>query len=271
MSQKNPSLQLFIRGGLGNQLFQLSGAIFHAKRLSATLIVDETALINHHDFTRRNWVSKLDLSNFLGNKDIQWVSSHKFRFHRRKYQEISEEALLSLTTMSSNLNLRGWFQESYFPLNLNIEKNALTPKSISNNIKNFVDEISNNSGLVGIHMRFGDFATTSWGILPNNWYRRAFNELDLLGISHVHIYSDDIGVAEKLLQELPHRFTYSFPENSEILLPHELLWIMRQYETFVSSNSTLSWWASYLNVNPDPTIFCPWENHLYLKPWIKLG
>lgn len=271
MSKKNPSLQLFIRGGLGNQLFQLSGAIFHAKRLSANLIVDETALINHHDFTRRNWVSKLDLSNFLGNKDIQWVSSHKFRFQRRKYQEISEEALLTLTTMPSNMNLRGWFQESYFPLNLNIEKNALTPKSISINTKNFVDEISNNSDLAGIHMRFGDFATTSWGILPNNWYRRAFNELDILGISHVHIYSDDIGVAEKLLQELPHRFTYSFPENCGILLPHELLWIMRQYKTFVSSNSTLSWWASYLNVNPDPTILCPWESHLYLKPWIKLG
>jgi hypothetical protein len=173
--------------------------------------------------------------------------------------------------MSSNLNLRGWFQESYYPLHLNIEKNALSPKSISINTKNFVDEISNNSGLAGIHMRFGDFATTSWGILPNNWYRRAFNELDVLGISHVHIYSDEIGVAEKLLQELPHRFTYSFPENSGLLLPYELLWIMRQYKTFVSSNSTFSWWASYLNVNADPTIFCPWENHLYLKSWIKLG
>jgi len=271
MSQKNPSLQLFIRGGLGNQLFQLSGAIFHAKRLSANLIVDETALINHHDFTRRNWVSELDLSNFPGNKDIGWVSSHGFSFRRRKFQEISEEALITLTTMSSNLNLRGWFQESSFPLSLNIEKNALMPKSISINAMNSVNEISNNSGLAGIHMRFGDFATTSWGVLSNNWYQRAFNELDNLGISHVHIYSDDIGVAEKLLQELPHRFTYSFPENSGILLPHELLWIMRQYKTFVSSNSTLSWWASYLNVNPDPTIFCPWENHLYLKPWIKLG
>ena len=273
MSQKNRNLQLFIRGGLGNQLFQLSGALFHAKRLSANLIVNETALANHPDNTRKNWVSKLDLSNFLENKDIDWVSSNRFNvsFRRRKYQDISEEALLTLEKMPTNLSLRGWFQTSYFPLNLELEKNALTPKLLSSEFKDFVEEISKTVYLAGIHMRFGDFAATPWGILSRNWYERVFNELDNRGISHVHIYSDEIGVAKKLLLEIPHRFSYSFPESNGDFLPHELLWVMRQYKTFVSSNSTLSWWASFLNTNEDPTIFCPWEEHLYLKPWMKIN
>jgi hypothetical protein len=272
MSRKNHSLQLFIRGGLGNQLFQLSGAFFHAKRLSTNLIVNETALISHHDFTRKNWVSKLDLSNFSGNKEIEWVSSHRFNFSLRKknYREISEEALITLSSMPTNLSLRGWFQSSYFPLNLKIEKNSLTPKSISNDVKNSVDEISKTDDIAGIHMRFGDFAATSWGTLSRNWYQKAFNELDNLEIRHVHIYSDEIDVAKKLLMEIPHRFSLSFPESGGNILPHELLWLMRQYRTFISSNSTLSWWASYLNINENPRIFCPWEEHLYLKPWIKI-
>jgi hypothetical protein len=273
MSEKNSNLQLFIRGGLGNQLFQLSGALFHAKRLSANLIVNETALINHSDFTRKNWVSELDLSNFLENNDIEWVSSKRFNvgFRRRKYQEISEEALLTLTKIPTNLSLRGWFQTSYFPLNLKLGTNALTPKLLSSEVKCFVEDISKTVNLAGIHMRFGDFAATSWGVLSREWYERAFNELDNLGISHVHIYSDEISVAEKLLLEIPHHFSYSFPESRGDFLPHELLWVMRQYKTFISSNSTLSWWASFLNTNVDPTIFCPWEEHLYLKPWLKIN
>jgi hypothetical protein len=272
MKGDKQNLQLFIRGGLGNQLFQLTGALFHANRLSANLIVNETALINHRDFTRKNWVSKLDLDSLTGNTDIKWVTNRRINlsFQKRNFQEINEEDLFQLTNMKCNLSFRGWFQTSYFPLNLKFDKNALRPNLISSATKNYVSEISNSADLAGIHMRFGDFAETSWGILSRDWYAKAFTELEKLGIRHVHIYSDEIDVANKLLIEIPHSFSFSFPESSGTLLPHELLWLMRQYGTFLSSNSTLSWWASFLNKNENPTILCPWEENLYLNPWVKI-
>jgi hypothetical protein len=272
MKEESQNLQLFIRGGLGNQLFQLSGALFHANRLSSNLIVNETALIEHRDFTRKNWVSTLDLVSLTGNTEIKWVTNRRINLSVRKkdFEEINEEALFDITSMKKNLSFRGWFQASYFPLNLKLDKNSLKPKSISDTTKNYVNEISNSANLAGIHMRFGDFAETTWGTLSKDWYAKAFNELENLGIRHAHIYSDEIDVAKKLIAELPHSFSFSFPESSGTLLPHELLWLMRQYDTFLSSNSTLSWWASFLNKNDNPTILCPWEENLYLNPWVKI-
>ena len=92
MKEESQNLQLFIRGGLGNQLFQLSGALFHANRLSSNLIVNETALIDHRDFTRKNWVSKLDLISLTGNTEIKWVTNRRINLSVRKrdFKEINK-------------------------------------------------------------------------------------------------------------------------------------------------------------------------------------
>jgi hypothetical protein len=58
-SEAKNSLELEIRGGLGNQLFQLAGALSQAKRLGVGLVVNETALQRHSDYTRQNWIKHL--------------------------------------------------------------------------------------------------------------------------------------------------------------------------------------------------------------------
>jgi hypothetical protein len=272
VKRNNEHIQLKIRGGLGNQLFQLSGALFHAKRFAAHLVVDETALKNHHDFTRQNWVKKLDLSGFASGTEIKWRSDHRFKVPYDKYafENIGEDSLLKLERLERNLSFRGWFQNSLFPENLQITKDALVPIAISTTAEQEVRQISNFDGLAGIHMRFGDFKATTWGILSIDWYNQAIKELDKSGIRHLHVYTDEIATAEKILSYTPHQFSISFPEKKGQFMPDELLWILRQYKTFVSSNSTLAWWASYLNINGNPKIYCPWGDNLFLEPWIKL-
>ena len=266
------SIKLSIRGGLGNQLFQLSGALFTAKRLSANLVVDETALINHSDSSRQNWIKKLDLEELIGGTEVIWVSDPRLKFPNRKdgYQEIDEDALIELVQLKSNLSFRGWFQNSFYPKSIALTKKSLKPISISINLEEHIRAISNSNRLAGIHMRFGDFKDTSWGSLSSDWYANAFEELNKKEIVHAHVYTDDFRTAKKMLEEIPRTFSISFPEEESPLRPDELLWVLRQYENFLSSNSTLSWWASFLNIHENPTIYCPWEENLYLNPWIKI-
>jgi len=270
--QNEPYLKLKIRGGLGNQLFQLSGALFHAKRLSTQLIVDETALKTHKDISRQNWVKKLDLSGLASSTEIKWMSDSRIKipFYKTGFDNIEEDSLATVERLEKSLCFRGWFQQKVFPEKLLISKKDLVPIEISTVTKQIISEISNLDGVAGMHMRFGDFKGTTWGILSSDWYGRVVKKLEENGISHVHVYTDDIATADKILDDIPHKFSISFPEKDSNLKPDELFWILRQYKTFVSSNSTLAWWASYLNINSNPRIYCPWGDNLFIEPWIKL-
>lgn len=266
------SLKLFIRGGLGNQLFQFSGALFYAKRFSAKLIVNETALVRHHDSSRQNWVSSLDISSVTEKMEVTWKTDRRMQnsFHRNSFQNIEEDELANLRTLENNLSFRGWFQYSSYPTKLNIDKRAFCPLYIPESVLQQTIEITKSPQIAGIHMRFGDFKSTSWGTLSKDWYEKVFRKLEENGITHVHIFTDEIEVAREMISGISNKFSIEFPEAKRILDPDALLWILRHYKTFVSSNSTLSWWASYLNLNEDPVIYCPWGENLYLEPWIKI-
>ena len=272
-SEVKNSLELEIRGGLGNQLFQLSGALSQAKRLGVDLVVNETALRRHSDYTRRNWVKHLDLDQLSKGTEITWKTDTKLVavFNRRNRLQIDEESLVNLKILTGNLNFRGWFQESKFPLSLDIAKDSLQPISTSDEIRLHVQNFVNSPKVCGIHMRFGDFIDTSWGVIPSEWYTKVFKELEGSGIEELHIYSDDIEMAREVIGGIPHRYKTFFPEQDGTFLPHELFWTFRHYQNFVSSNSTLSWWASFLNLAQNPKIYCKWEDHLFLEPWIRLN
>ncbi len=270
-SEKN-SLQLHIRGGLGNQLFQLTGALFHARRLSADLYVNERALARHKDKSRQNWISHLNLETLTSQTNVMWIKGKRFAFNlqTKKFREVDLAELSKKNILQENLSFRGWFQESSFSSSLDFDRKALSPISLNQDVEGFANEVLSSRELVGIHMRFGDFKETSWGTLSLEWYLKTFELLDRQGVKHAHIYSDEIGIARELIQNIPRTFSIEFPEEKKPLRPHELLWTLRHYKNFVSSNSTLSWWASYLNLNENPVIYCPWEDHLYIKPWIKI-
>jgi hypothetical protein len=266
------SLKLFIRGGLGNQLFQFSGAFFYAKRFSAKLIVNETALVRHLDSSRQNWISRLNISSVTEKMEVAWEKDKRMQrsFHRKSFQNIEEDELANLRTLENNLSFRGWFQYSSYPTKLNIDKHAFFPLYIPEYVLQQTIEIKTSPEIAGIHMRFGDFKSTSWGTLSMDWYEKVFRKLEENGITHIHIFTDEIEVAREMISGISNKFSIEFPEAKRILDPDALLWILRHYKTFVSSNSTLSWWASYLNLNEDPVIYCPWGGNLYLEPWIKI-
>ena len=270
---KKYSIQIDIRGGLGNQLFQIVGSAYIAKQLGTNLLINETALKRHKDKSRRNWSKKLDLNSALMNLDYRWISEPRL-FNTKKNNEsflrIDESSILELKSISQDCRFRGWFQEYRFAKAIDLSNKDFNPLILDKKDVKRAIKIEENDGLAGIHMRFGDFLSSSWGVLSASWYENCLKNLIDFGIDQFDVYSDDIPLARNTLSKIAPKLNFNFPEETSELEPNKLLWQLRHYKTFVSSNSSLSWWSSFLNVHDKPVIYSPWEKHLHVPSWKKI-
>ena len=262
-----------LRGGLGNQLFQATAANYFAIKYSSNAILDDVAIIRHKNPTRRTWLREIDLNKFYPEHKVQMTNlfftnlrSRKFIKKIKKYP-LNQYQLEKLTSFERNIEVYDWFHTSKFlPKDgLDLKKEYLG--NLSRNTLLFGDAVKVKDNTAAIHIRLGDFKKAAWGVLPSDWYRKALDYLTEIGISHVDCYSDDISEAKEIIRPLVGNLEFQFPELLSAFKPHELLWILTQYKTYISSNSSLSWWASYLNQNKNPRIFGPWSGDLYVAGW----
>jgi hypothetical protein len=144
----------------------------------------------------------------------------------------------------------------YFQSGKNFENNKEKIIQLFSPDKQFIEKIkrlypnilSKNS--ISIHVRRGDYLTIS-DILPTidkTYIDQALNKLNNEG--SIFIFSND----KKWVEE---NLNY---ENSTIVMgleDYEELWAMSLCNHNVMSNSSFSWWASYLNKNTNKKVFAP--------------
>lgn len=269
-----PQIKMQLRGGLGNQLFQVLAMNFFSRKLSCLAQIDDRAIIRHSDTARRSWLRKIDVERMFDNCNLNWTNKVITRIRsrlpdRRNFHTIvNEEELASLTSLDDTIRVVGWFQTSHYLPEKKIRLEREFLYKISPKILDFGERIqSDNIG--AIHIRLGDFKQTSWGTLPDSWYKKATKTLIESGIERLDIYSDEIEDAKRILKDFRADVKFQFPEEVETRNPIELLWILSSYSKFISSNSSLSWWSSYLNRNLSSLIISPWSNDLLIPGWLK--
>ena len=263
-------LILDLRGGLGNQLFQICGAMNYAEKLDMELIVDDSGIRRHSDKTRRNWSKKYQLEEMFNFQNLVWIHpltifTSTRRVSKKLDHPLTEIELNKIKEYKKDIRIRDWFYTKEYSLKRNVK--ALPPKNLSKKCIREVERVSRNNRIAAIHMRFGDFKATSWGVLPDRWYLDAINRITEQGIEHLEVYTDDIGEASRILSYANKTISLKFPEQKEVFLPHELLWLLSHYEVFISSNSSLSWWASFLEPNGMKQIICTWQESLKMDNW----
>jgi hypothetical protein len=270
------TLILNLRGGLGNQFFQAFGGAHFANKLGTKLLLDDSGIINHNDYTRRSWLREFSLEGLFPEISIRWRKRPMVQILSRipRNLELSsslgEIELTKLVSAKRRIKINDWFiSTKYLP-----ETKSKLFKDQIHNLRATVSDFALANGSIpdsaGIHIRLGDFKQTPWGTLSPEWYRSALLRLVELGVREVDCYSDDLQDAKKILQGLETQITIRFPEEQNVLLPHELLFVMSNYRYFVSSNSTLSWWASYFNSRKDAVILSNWGDELHLTGWRKV-
>lgn len=269
-----------ISGGFGNQLFMYACGYAAAQRLDTGLILDtsfmDTDNLRSYELDKLNikydkhfsteWL-KLYPLKVLYRKIIRGtILSHYTMFKEKKTYHFDPEYL----NIKNNTYLYGYWQtEKYFK---NCRKDLLqmfTPRyELSSGCKEYINK-ANCCNSVAVHVRRGDYVKI--GIcLDKSYYFHAFEYLEqrMKNITYF-VFSDDMEYAHKMFKNAQREIVYVqyTPANPTL----DDFFIMKTCKHIIMANSSFSWWAAWLNNNPDKQVLYPktnWaETDFYPKEW----
>jgi hypothetical protein len=224
-------LAVELRGGLGNQLFQLAAAETIAAETGRTFcIVNSTSPVTVH--TDRNYFASVL---------ADWATRPRLR---NPYTHVNEPSFLKYNWCGlpdGNVCLTGYFQNWRY-----------IPADFGRRLR--LPECSPLPGAF-LHIRGGDYVN-SWlhdvG-LQRGYYRRAIDRFPK--DTHFYVFTNDIPYAKSLdvLTDVPHTYITSDEVTS-------LAQMASCTAGGICANSSFSWWGAYLN--PNRTIVMPntWFN-----------
>ena len=134
-----------------------------------------------------------------------------------------------------------------------------------------------NDNTTSIHIRCGPIYRRNYNIndenITNNeltllYYKGLDEMLKIKNINYVLLCTDDVEYCTKILCENEKYKHIQFVFSNE--RDYVDVWLMSLIKNNIISFSTLSWWGSYLNTNPDKTIICCKEFRvdLHYPGWI---
>jgi hypothetical protein len=261
-----------LQGGIGNLLFEISTTISYALDNDDQTLFD----IDNHKIGlqgnnaikyKDNIFSKLNNNTF--KTDIYYNEPY---FH---YKEIKIDLNVDKNKV---LCLNGYFQsEKYFINNKDVIIDIFSP---NDNDKLFLSNIlnkyrNNEKELVSLHIRRGDYLKfpTIHPFIGMDYINKSISLFDDYNIL---VFSDDIKWCNDNIQK-----ENVFYLNNDIKLEdYQELWLMSLCDHNIISNSSFSWWGSYLNKNENKIVVAPkiWfgtdsdndSKDIYTKEMIKI-
>lgn len=284
-NKQNKMIIVKLKGGLGNQLFQYAFGTFLSSQKNESLKLDISSLGSKNDTKREYQLNKFNIKAGISSpeelkkfKPSAWSDFLHKKILRQFHIGWEPNILQSKSTY-----FEGYFQ-SYKYLD-SIRNQLLSEITLKNPIANTYQEILNkikNTNSVAIHIRRGDFTDNQKIKLIHqtinlDYYQKAITIIkQKIANPTWYIFSDDIEWAKANLQIDQLTIFVSPPEGSD--QAQELI-LMSKCKHQIIANSTFSWWAAYLNQNPNKIVIAPkkWNNryqkyyqHLLPNDWITL-
>lgn len=152
-----------------------------------------------------------------------------------------------------------WASEKYFKVIAPLIREQFKFPKIDNS--DYLKEITNTNS-VAIHIRRGDYLKQKHrGTCSLDYYRNAVSYLeDRVKEPKFFVFSDDIKWAKEKFTDYEVIDRRNRPD-------YEDMHLMSLCNHNIISNSTFSWWAAWLNTNPDKYVIAPdpWFDHRDLK------
>jgi len=253
----------YLMGGLGNQMFQIAHSICQGWKNNIPSIFKCQSFTPMQANQPTKYVDNIYRNIFFYN------FSSKIKRVNAPWEYVDLNV-----NWDSPIEFYGYFQSG---------KNFLgyeeKIKDLFQPTENFINKIENKFPkikkeiTVSIHVRRGDYLTIN-NILPIIDKSYIDECLKMIGeYDHIFIFSDDVNwVKENLIYE-----------NStvvESLEDYEDLWFISLCKINIMSNSSFSWWGTFLNKNENKKTYVPsiWfgpkgeKNYhdIYLDSWVKV-
>lgn len=261
------SLIFLMRGGLGNQLFQLCALGQLSKCLDIRFYISD---INTHALTRGSGGTeslKLDFYSLFDPTKLPRImaprsrSLVKYLLAINKYTSFPR--LIYTDTVDNlsighSLMMQGYFQDFKIPASYDLR--ALNTLIFGRN-----DALKNKriKEIACVHVRRSDYPSSGISNFGWDYYSNSITKMIARGIKEFDCYSDDISEAKKMFPKND-KIRVNFPELESRLNSVELLRAMAAYDHNITSQSSLSWWSSYIAFrnNPKVVIESNWNSGL---------
>lgn len=293
-------VQINIKGGLGNQMFQYAAAYALAVRNNTSLQLNVSLLKSNGTNTKRNY----ELDNFKLSPHEKIVRPTKSinrtlflalrRFNKifgvfpfkKKFGFYTDEAFKfdsEFNSLKDPIILEGFFQSPFYFSNVkkDIRKIFEPTQRIQGIVHSMLSQFPAQGTAISLHVRRGDYLRPEiqkiHGTCSPEYYKRAMARMKyLFPDAHFVFFSDDLEWTEKALGA---DCDYSMirhegPESGIV----EML-LMSQCQHHIIANSSFSWWGAYLNTNNAKTVIAPnqWVTteiggsfDLIPREWIRL-
>lgn len=255
-------------GRLGNQMFQYAALKGIAEKHKYEFIVPPKSLFGTIDqCVKESNVSiydcfKLTSLKNVGTVDFSTIEESHFHFDENLFKSCPD-----------NINLMGYFQtEKYFK---HIRNEILSDFEFLDQIQDTVNSFLNqykNVEKVSVHVRRTDYVEKSQfhPLQSLDYYYRAMNSFNDVMF---FVFSDDIQWCKE--QDIFNAKNIIFPSFNDQYID---FCMMSMCDHNIIANSSYSWWASYLNKNPNKKIIAPsvWFgfhcnlDDLYMDDWMVL-
>jgi len=266
------SVKIGKKGRLGNQMFQYAALIGIAQKQGLNYGIDykKGNNLTWKEYGIDNEYKLLTLDKAFNLSAIQYKSNKLDKIIKEKYFHFDE----TFFNTGDDIILEGYFQTGkYFNHCEDIIKKEFSfKKEIVDSSKSFLNDKSFNE-TVAIHVRRGDYINNSYYAQSNIlYYEKAitknFNDKDYNFI----VITDDIDWCKLFFN----RKNFYISEGRNQFLD---MCIMSMCDHNIITNSSFSWWGSWLNKNPNKKIIAPaqWFTNseilikdLYSSNWIAL-
>lgn len=279
-----------LSGGFGNQLFSYAFGYAMAQKRNDILAID-TAIQDAPWFFRNPDILNLNIkfderiSYQIGRTIAERAVINKIRFRsnigwKTKYIREGElgqgkylEDFAEYSKSFSNIYLKGnWVSEKYFEnVRDEIQEMFTFQKPLGDEAEKIQTEILNCPSSVTIHCRRGDYIRLG-ACITADYFTRAMEYMDE-HIEHpvFYCFSEEQEWAMQSFNKLPYDIRYPQYHSEDKGLEDFRLLMSGKHQ--IIANSTYSWWAAYLNPNPDKIIVTPTggicDKDFCLNEWIK--
>jgi hypothetical protein len=280
-----------LAGGIGNQLFQLAAGIHFSKLYKTDLVLVRPEACDSKYFhdeglwkipklkvVRRFILLRSGIGGLLWRIDRKLITKLPILQKIRGVYEFNDDKDLDLNHKYLR-EIRGYFQNLDFAIEARKDIQISLQTINSPKLEELYNSI-NAEGAISLHVRRGDYGTLDhiYGTLGKSYYLTSLeNCRNTLGSYEVLVFSDDISAAKEMLSGTEFQ-SFNFRFITGEFSPAESILLMSNCSAHITANSTFSWWASYLNPNPNKKIFTPniWFNHTHSSKdvvpneWIKI-
>lgn len=286
------TLNIAIKGGLGNQLFQYAFGTYLQRTYKCTVCYDVIPLQEKGEnltprpylldklFPITNYTEPAVHRLFYSQNDPFVIKMIKRMIRSLKSYAYVGEHIHALPVLNSKniYYLDGYWQSRAYATEILTELNHISKKfKVPAQLSSLIDNV----GSVAVHVRRGDYVSNPFinsyhGLCDLSYFNKAIAYLEKeKQTSAYFIFSDDIAWAKENIK-VPKPVHFIEGNTAE---PFEDLFLMKLCHNMILSNSSFSCWAAYLNSHSDRTVIVPenWtskhktkELPLFDKSWTVL-